>query len=127
MATPADRARQRWHQRVRDRGDGGHGRQHQPDRQQRDPAGVGAQVAGEEKNAAWSTSRGQEQHQDQLGRQLGGWHPGHEPGRQAAQHRHDRAGATDRAGQDAQPPHGHHEHHQQQLQLTHAITPPAPG
>jgi hypothetical protein len=82
---------------------------------------------GEEKNAAWYSSGGQEQHQDQLGRQLGRRHTGHEPEHQAAQDEQDRVGHPDRASQHAQSAHGHHEHQQQQLRLMHAITSPAPG
>jgi hypothetical protein len=112
---------------VGDRGDGAHGRHHQPDRQQGDHARVGPQLPWREGERLLEQQRGQEQHQDQLGRQLGRRRPGHEPQHQAAQHQHDRIRHADRAGQDAQCPDGQHEHQEQQLSLTHAITSPTPG
>src|SRR6266540_2274218 len=112
-------------QRVRDRRDGDHGHQDQHHRRQRDRPRVAAQVRRWREEGRPVQQRRQEQHQHQVGWQLHGRDPWHEPEQESAEDEQDRVRHPDHAGQDAQCPHCHHQDQQQELGILHAITSPA--
>ena len=109
--------------RVRDDGDRGHRREHEPDRERADRTDVLPELPQRREERGRIEERRQERDQHELRRQLERGHPRDEPERQAAEDEQDRVGNVQRRRRDEERRNGQQKAHQDQLLVDPEVHP----
>ena len=104
---------------MRDRRDGDHGHDHEPDRVQRDRAQVRAKVAQGGEEGSPVEQRGEEDQQDQLRGELDAGDSGHEAEDQPAENEQDWVRDVDDAGEHGEPRDRHEQAEDDELEVLH--------